>query len=125
MITLTLEQSLEIHAMVVETTGGSTGLRDFGRLEAAIATQTQNVFGKELYVEVVDKAAAVIRGIITDHAFVDGNKRTALLAGLTLLEINSIEFIARAGEIEDFAVSIPTDHPDIPEISTWLRKHIK
>jgi death-on-curing protein len=125
MTLLTLEQLLEIHALVVEATGGSAGLRDLGRLEAAIATQTQNVFGEELYADTIDKAAAIIRGIIADHAFVDGNKRTAMLAGLTLLEVNDIIFTAHAGEIEDFAVIIATDHPDVPEISTWLREHIK
>jgi death on curing protein len=73
---LTLEQLLQIHALVVGVTGGSMGLRDLGRLEAAIATQTQNVFGEELYPSSIEKAAAIIRGIIADHPFVDGNKRS-------------------------------------------------
>ena len=123
MISLTLDQLLEIHALVVEATGGSTGLRDLGRLEAAIATQTQNVFGEELYPKTVDKAAAMIRGIIADHPFVDGNKRTAMLTGLTLLELNNIRFKAKLGEIEDFAVNIATNHIDVPEIANWLQAH--
>lgn len=123
MISLTLEQLLEIHALVVEATGGSTGLRDLGRLEAAIATQTQNVFGEELYPSIIDKTAAIIRGIIADHPFVDGNKRTAMLSGLTLLELNSINFTAQPGEIEDFAVDIATKHIDVPQISNWVRLH--
>lgn len=120
---LSLEQLLEIHALVVESTGGSVGLRDLGRLEAAIATQTQNVFGEELYSGIVDKAAAMIRGIIADHPFVDGNKRTAMLAGLTLLEINHLHFRAKPGEIEDFAVKIATHKLDIPVIVAWLHEH--
>lgn len=118
---LSLEQLLEIHASVVEATGGSTGLRDLGRLEAAIASQTQNVFGEELYPNLIDKAAAIIRGIIADHPFVDGNKRTAMLAGLTFLEINSVQFVAKSGEIENFAVKVATDKLDIPSIIAWLR----
>jgi death-on-curing protein len=125
MIVLTLEQILEIHALVIEVTGGSAGLRDLGRLEAALATQTQNVFGEELYPSLVDKAAALIRGIVADHAFVDGNKRTAMLAGITLLSINGQRFSAKQGEIEDFAVQIATAHPDVPEISAWLKSHIE
>lgn len=121
---LTLEQLLELHALVIEETGGSTCLRDLGRLEAAIATQTQNVFEEELYSSIVDKSAAMIRGIIADHAFVDGNKRTAMLAGLTLLQINSVSFKIKSGEIEDFAVKIATDHLDVPTISNWLNEHI-
>ena len=123
MITLTLEQLLEIHALVINATGGGTGLRDLGRLESAIGTQTQNVFGEELYSSIYDKAAALIRAIIADHPFVDGNKRTALLTGLTFLELNNSSFTARKGEIEDFAVLIATTHLDIPEISKWLSNH--
>jgi death-on-curing protein len=94
-------------------------------LEAAIATQTQNVFGEELYPGIIDKAAAVIRSIIADHAFVDGNKRTAMLAGLTLLGINGIAFTADVGEIEDFAVKVATDKLDVPAVGSWLRRHTK
>jgi death-on-curing protein len=119
---LSLEQLLEIHALVVEATGGSIGLRDLGRLEAAIATQTQNVFGEELYPSLIDKAAAIIRGIIADHPFVDGDKRTAMLACLTLLEINGIRFAAEPGELEDFAVKVANDMLDIPSIVAWLRE---
>jgi death on curing protein len=120
---LSLEQLLEIHSLVVEMTGGGTGLRDLGRLEAAIATQTQNVFDEELYPGLVDKTAALIRSIVADHPFVDGNKRTAMLAGLTLLEVNDIRFAANPGEVEDFAVRIATDKLDVPAIVLWLREH--
>ena len=120
---LTLEQLLEIHTLVVEATGGSTGLRDLDRLESVIATQNQNVFGEELYQTITDKAAAIIRGIIADHPFVDGNKRTAMLSGLTLLELNGVDFKAKNGEIEDFAVDIATQHIDIANISIWLKEH--
>jgi death on curing protein len=124
MKTISLEQLLQIHALIVYETRGSIGLRDLGRLEAAIATQTQNVFGEELYQTLVDKAAAIIRGIIADHPFVDGNKRTAMLTGLTLLEINDLRFRAQPGEIENFAVLIATDKLDVPAIAAWLRSHI-
>lgn len=123
MTILSLEQLLQIHSLVVSATGGGTGLRDLGRLEAAIAAQTQNVFGKELYPSVLDKAAALIRGIIADHPFVDGNKRTAMLTGLTLLEMNGLHFVSDPGEIEDFAVRITTDKLDVPIVVAGLREH--
>src|ERR1700721_614992 len=108
MISISLEQLLELHVLVIESTGGSSSLRDIGRLEAAIATQSQNVFGEELYPGVVNKAAAMIRGIIADHPFVDGNKRTAMLSGLTLLNLNQVKVKFHVGEIENFAVDIAT-----------------
>ncbi len=120
---LTLEQLLALHALVIQETGGGSELRDLGRLEAAIATQTQNVFGEELYDTTYMKAAAIIRSIIADHPFVDGNKRTAMLAGLTLLHINNVVFRMKLGAIEDFAVRIATDKLDVSLIAAWLNEH--
>src|SRR5690348_12806326 len=113
---LNLDQLLELHTLTIEETGGAHGLRDLGRLEAAIATQTQAVFGQELYTTLPAKAAALIRGIIADHPFVDGNKRTAMLAGITFLRENNLYFDAAKGEVEDFAVRVATEHLDIPAI---------
>lgn len=122
---LTLEQLLEIHALVIQKTGGSQGLRDLGRLESAIATQTQNVFGEDLYPTIFEKAAAMMRGIIADHAFADGNKRTAMLTVITLLEINDINFNAVLGDIEDFAVKVAVEQLDVNVIAGWLHNHTK
>lgn len=121
---LGLEDLLQIHALVIEATGGSSGLRDLGRLESAIASQTQNVFGSDLFPSIPEKAAALIRSIVADHAFIDGNKRTAMLSGLTLLGMNDIHFNAEKGEIEDFAVRIANEKLDVPIIAEWLSKHI-
>ena len=122
---LSIEQIVQLHVLSIEQFGGSSGLRDLGRLESTVASQRQVVFGEELYVSIYDKAAAMIRGIIGDHPFVDGNKRTAMLAGLTLLEVNDLQFIARIGELEDFAVLVAVKHLDIPTIAQWLRLHTK
>ena len=122
---LSIEQLLELHTLAVNHSGGSIGVRDIGRLEAAVAVQSQEVFGQELYMSVPEKAAALIRGIVQDHPFVDGNKRTAMLSGLTLLEINGLIFTANKGELEDFAVRIATDHLDVAAIADWLAAHTR
>ena len=123
MVSLTLEQILQLHALVLVKDGGADGVRDVGRLEAAVSTQHQVAFGEELYATVFAKAAALIRGIIGDHPFTDGNKRTAMLAGLTLLEVNGYNFTAQRGELENFAVRVATDHLDIDAIADWLKRH--
>ena len=120
---LTIEHILQLHVLAIKQFGGSEGLRDLGRLESAAAVQTQSVFGEELYPEIHDKAAAMCRGIIGDHPFTDGNKRTAILAAITFIEINGLQFSANEGELEDFAVQIATDHLDVPAISQWLKQH--
>jgi len=121
---LNLDQLLEIHALLITETGGANGLRDLGRLEAAIATQTQNVFGQELYQNEIEKSAAIIRSIIADHPFVDGNKRTAILAGLTFLDINNIKIEFSKGELENFAVKVAVEKLDISTISNWLSSKV-
>ncbi len=120
---LTLEQILQLHALVSSHDGGSNDVRDVGRLDAAVCAQTQVVFGEELYSDIFSKAA-VIRSVVADHPFVDGNKRTAILAGLTLLELNNYHFDATLGELEDFAVRIATDRLSIAEITDWLRARV-
>ena len=120
-----LEQLLQLHVLVIRQSGGSDGLRDLGRLEAAIATQTQEVFGEELYKGALEKAAALCRGIIADHAFVDGNKRTGMLAALTLIELNGYCFDGKDGELEDFAVIVAVEYLEVSAISVWLKSHSK
>lgn len=120
---LSLDEILILHALVLSRYGGSAGVRDIGRLEAVVACQTQVVFGVELYDSLFDKVAAMVRGLVADHPFVDGNKRTAMLVGLTLVESNGYVFTARKGELEDFAVSVATDHLDIPAIAEWIETH--
>lgn len=122
---INIEQLLQLHVVVIKETGGSNGLRDLGRLEAALATQAQEVFGEELYKTIFEKAAALIRGTIGDHPFVDGNKRTGILAGITLMEINGFKFVAKARELEDFAVKVAVDKLDVPAIAEWLEKNSK
>lgn len=124
MIFLNLEQLLEIHSLVLAETEGGEGLRDLGRLESAIAAQTQSAFGDDVYPGVIDKASALARGIIADHPFVDGNKRTAMLAGLTLLRLNGMNAQFKLGEIEDYAVKIAVDHLDVKQIASWLDGHM-
>lgn len=120
---LTIEHILQIHALVLMRDGGADGVRDIGRLEAAVATQYQEVFGEELYPSVCQKTAAMMRGIIGDYPFSDGNKRTAMLVGLTFLELNGHRFIAKKGEVEDFAVAIAVEHHSVETIATWLEQH--
>lgn len=122
---LSLEQVVELHVVAIQRYGGSDGLRDLERLKSAIASQTQEVFGEELYKDVYEKAAALIRNIIGDHPFVDGNKRTAMLAGVTLLEINGLKFVAVKGELEDFAVQVAVERLEIPVIAAWLKARSK
>jgi death-on-curing protein len=112
-----------IHMQIIDASGGSHGTRDRGRLEAVVATQYQEVFGTELYETIFDKAAALCRGIIADHAFVDGNKRTGIMTALIFLERNGVATKISDKELEDFAVQVAVEHLDIPTVAAWLQSH--
>jgi len=112
-----------IHMQIIDASGGSHGTRDRGRLEAAVAVQTQSVFGREVYETVFDKAAALCRGIIADHPFVNGNKRAGVMTALLFLESDGCLTIVDDKELEDFAVKVATDHLDVPVIAAWLKSH--
>ncbi len=124
MKSLTLEDLELIHMQIIDASGGSQGVRDRGRLESALAAMHQEVFGQALYPTIFEKAAVLLRGIIADHAFVDDNKRTGMLAALVLLNFNGYDTSGLSDqELEDFAVQVAVEHLDIPVIAAWLKAH--
>ncbi len=120
---LTLEQALLIHSLVIDETGGAHGVRDHGALSSAIALPQQAVFGEELYPTAFHKAATYARGIIMNHPFIDGNKRTGMAAASVFLEDNGYEVVAQEGEIESEALVIVREKCSIESIAAWFKKH--
>jgi death on curing protein len=87
---LDVEDVIEIHATQLEVYGGSPGLRDRGLLESAVA-QPQASFGGEFaHRGLFAMATAYLFHIVSNHPFVDGNKRAGLLAALVFLDMNGI-----------------------------------
>lgn len=87
---LDIEDVLELHRLSLEQYGGGSGVRDLGLLESALA-QPRASFGEQYAHEgLYAMAAAYLFHIARNHPFVDGNKRTALLAALVFLDINGI-----------------------------------
>ena len=118
-----IKELLFLHFKIIDSYGGAHGVRDKGRIESVVAAPAQHVFGQALYPSIYDKAAVYIRSIIADHPFVDGNKRTAITAGVIFLQRNGLTMTASAVQLEDFAVQVAVDHLDITAIADWLREH--
>jgi death-on-curing protein len=113
-----------LHLQIIDASGGSHGLRNRGRIDSAVAAQKQAVFGKEVYGSVFEKAAALVRGIIQDHPFIDGNKRTGVMSGLLFLELNNRDMSKVSDKkLEDFAVKVATESLTVEEITVWLKEH--
>ncbi|MBV8473677.1 MAG: type II toxin-antitoxin system death-on-curing family toxin, partial [Hyphomicrobiales bacterium] len=73
--------------------GGRAGVRDAGLLESALSRpQNRWVYGERT--GIVELAAAYTAGVIGNHPFIDGNKRTGFVVGVLFLELNGYEFFA-------------------------------
>ena len=121
---LTVQDVQLIHMQIIDASGGSQGTRDDGRLQSVIAATRQEVFGIELYKNVYEKSAALARGIIGDHPFVDGNKRTGIMAALVFLNLNNVDTTCvNSKDLEDFAVQIAVEHLDVEQIASWLQQN--
>src|SRR5436190_7201947 len=90
---LTVAEVLAMHADQIERYGGSHGVRDPGLLEAALYRPQTGY-----YTDLIEEAAALWESLSQNHAFIDGNKRTAFAAMYTFLAINGVRLTADAGE---------------------------
>lgn len=87
---LDLEDVLELHALQLARYGGADGIRDRGLLESALAQPQATFDGALVHGDLFSMAAAYLFHIVQNHPFVDGNKRTGLLAALVFLDLNGI-----------------------------------
>ena len=87
---LTVSEILFIHSAVIDETGRSHGVRDIGLLESAVVGCRQTFGGDDLYPSLEDKAAALFNGLLKNHPFVDGNKRTAVTTLGVFLQLNGV-----------------------------------
>lgn len=97
---ITLEDVLEIHARMIALTGGSSGLRDRHRLESSLMLPQQTFDKVELYPTVIEKAAILGYSIISNHPFVDGNKRTGQHVMEVFLNLNGYKLNSTIDEDE-------------------------
>lgn len=91
--------------------GNVLQVRDYGLLDAAIARPKATVFGLDAYPDDFTKAAALLQSLARNHAFVDGNKRTAWAAAWTFLHLNGAELAAEfdVDDAEAFMNQVATD----------------
>ena len=80
-----------LHQQLIEASGGSPGLRDEGLLESALSAPFQSFAGTSAYPSLQQKAARLGYGLVKNHPFVDGNKRTGAHVMLVFLAVNGVE----------------------------------
>ena len=116
-----IDDILELHKNSIIDFGGSDGIRDIGLLESAIARPFQTFDSTDLYLTIFEKAAALGESLIINHPFVDGNKRTGVLAMMSLLINNGFSFTAPQEDLYTFVINISTGTIAFAEIVEWLK----
>ena len=118
---LKLNEVIQLHDYHIQESGGSSGIRDRGALESAIAQPRVTFDGKELYPTVLRKAVALGFSLIQNHAFVDGNKRVGHAAMETFLVLNGYEIDASIDEQENIILQVASSKLGRKEFERWLK----
>jgi death-on-curing protein len=115
---------LAIHDRLLALHGGAAGLRDRGLLESALARPRQH----HAYAgspDTIEMAALYTAGVVRNHPFVDGNKRTGFVIGVLFLELNGFEFRASEEDATQAVMSLAAATLDEAGYSAWLRENVR
>lgn len=121
---LDLESVVRIYYRVMQSTGGSAGIRDVALLESAVAQPRMSFGAVDLYPSLEEKAAALAFALGKNHAFVDGNKRIALAASDALLRINGFKLSGSDSELESVFLQLAAGELDRESLAAWFKAHI-
>lgn len=111
-----------LHKNIIDEFGGDNGLRDEGLLEAALAAPLASFDGNDLFPSIIEKAARLAFGIIKNHPFVDGNKRTGILVLYFLLLENGFSLNGNVTNDETYklGIGIADGKIGLDELTLWI-----
>lgn len=115
--------ALAVHDRSLVLHGGAAGIRDAGLMASALARPRQlEAYGEN--VDVVDLAAAYTAGLVQNHPFVDGNKRTGFIVGILFLELNGARFTASEEAATQAVLGLAAGTLDDAGYAAFLRENI-
>ena len=123
MIRFSKEKILLLHQIMAQATGGSIGVRDEGLLESALEAAFSGFGGVEFYPTKEEKGARLGYNLISNHAFVDGNKRIGMYVMLTFLEVNGIHMDCSNEDVIHAGLSVAEGSMDYDGLLAWVREH--
>jgi death on curing protein len=112
--------ALALHDRLLALHGGAVGLRDDGLLKSALARPQQH-FAYAESPDIVDMAAAYTWGIVRNHPFIDGNKRTGFVVGILFLELNGYRFNASEEDAAQMVLELASGNLDEAGYIAFLR----
>ena len=123
MIRFSEEKVLLLHQLMVAETGGSNELRDIGLLDSALEGIFQTFGGEELYPTKEEKGARLGYTLISNHAFVDGNKRIGMYVMLTFLEVNGIHMDCTNEDVVEAGLGVASGEMNYEELLVRVKTH--
>lgn len=117
---INFKQTISLHELLIDETGGSRGIRDKRLLDSALSAPFQSFSGEYLYRSILDQAAQIGFSLINNHAFIDGNKRIGLLVMLTFLELNGYDFVCSDDKIVQIVLGVASGKIDCQEFRKWV-----
>ena len=123
MIRFSKEKVKLLHQLLAEATGGSIGVRDEGLLDSALESAFSGFGDQEFYPSKEEKGARLGYALISNHAFVDGNKRIGMYIMLAFLEMNGIRIQCTDDELVHIGLSVADGSMKYDELLQWVRDH--
>lgn len=123
MIRLSEEKVKLLYQLMVEATGGTFGIRDENLLNSALKGIFQTFDGKDLYPSKEEKGAMLGYSLISNHAFVDGNKRIGVYVMLTFLEVNGIRIDCSDEELITLGLGLAAGEIGYEGLLDWILDH--
>jgi death-on-curing protein len=117
------EQIIKLHSMAIKQSGGMNGVRDDGLLDLALNSPFQTFENAELYPSIQSKAAHLCFSLISNHPFIDGNKRIGILAMLVFLDVNQIMIDCSDEDVIDLGLGVASGKYKTDYIMTWIINH--
>ncbi|WP_224373130.1 type II toxin-antitoxin system death-on-curing family toxin [Hyalangium versicolor] len=119
---LSPDEVREIHTMQLKRFGGGAGLRDEGLLESALAQPAASFGGQLVHEDVWAMAAAYLFHVVSNHPFVDGNKRAGLLAALVFLDLNGISLEHGSEALYELTMAVAEGRETKARVAAELRR---
>lgn len=123
MIKLSKEKVLLLHQLMAQETDGGTGVRDEALLDAALESAFSGFGDKEFYPTKEEKGARLGFTLISNHAFVDGNKRIGMYIMLIFLEVNGIRVDSTNDDVARVGLAVADGSMDYEDLLSWVKQH--
>ena len=120
---LSTKEVVELHRRLIAQSGGAEGIRDWPALESSIAQPRQTFGAEDLYSSLVAKAAAIGFFLISNHPFVDGNKRVGHAALEVTLVLNGAELTAGVEDQESVMLAVASGELSLEQFTRWVQEH--